>query len=133
MTVGAVRWCAGALTLLVAAAQREPPREPTSCGTNIVSATVVASYCSHRAANDDVIDLIILWRGRAGWFQRRFTGLFGAGGSRTLASGRAGLVSKHRLYDGVEIRFYADFDAGTVTIDDACSHSTGERQRRARG
>jgi len=39
--------------------------------------------------------------------------------SRTLGSGRAGQVSEHHLYDGVEIRFSADFDAGTVTIDDA--------------
>jgi hypothetical protein len=90
MTAGAARSCAGALTPLVAAAQRNPPREPTSCGTNIVSATVAASYCSHRAGSDDVIDLIILWRGRAGWSQRRFTAPFGVGGSRTLGSGRAG-------------------------------------------
>jgi hypothetical protein len=60
---------------------------------------------------------MILWRGRAGWFQRRLSG--GAGGSQTSAAGRGGLVSEHREYDDIHIRFSADFDARTVTIDDS--------------
>jgi len=119
MTAGATKWCACALTLLAAATQGELPRDPTSCGTNIVSATVVASYCSHRAGNEDAVDLMILWRGRAGWFQRGLTGQFGAGGTRTLGHDRAGLISEHRVYDDIRIAFSADFDAGTVMIDEA--------------
>jgi len=60
---------------------------------------------------------MILWRGRAGWFQRRLSG--GTGGSRTSTAGRGGLVSEYNDYDDINIGFSADFDARTVTIDDA--------------
>jgi len=91
-------------------------RESTTCGTNIVSATVVATYCSHRVGDDEKLDLLILWRGQPGWFQRRGIGPSGTRGSRTMGGGLNGQVSDYRTYDGVTVGFDADFDAGTVTI-----------------
>jgi hypothetical protein len=105
-------WCA--LTLLSASAQQ--PVESTTCETNIVSATVVATYCSHRSGSDDVVDLMILWRGRAGWFERGAGGRYGTGGSHTLGGGTAGHVSESRDYGDIQIRYDADFDARTVTL-----------------
>jgi hypothetical protein len=43
--------------------------ESTSCGSNIVSGTVVATFCSHVSGTDQLLDLLILWRGAPGWFQ----------------------------------------------------------------
>jgi hypothetical protein len=106
------------LLMLLAAAQRGQPRESTTCGTNIVSATVVATYCSHRVGDDDKLDLFILWRGQPGWFQRRGIGESGNRGSRTMGGSTNGHVSDYTTYNGVTIAFDADFDAGTVTIGD---------------
>jgi hypothetical protein len=105
-----------ALFMLLVAIQPGQVRESATCETNIVSATVVATYCSHRSGDDDIIDLMILWRGSAGWFQRRTTGRFASGGSHTVGGGSAGHVTEHRLYGDVEIRYNADFDSGIVTI-----------------
>lgn len=91
-------------------------REFTTCETNIVSATVVATYCSHAAGSDDIVDLMILWRGSPGWFQRRSGGRYGSGGSHMVGGGTGGHVTENRFYGDVEIRYDADFDARTVTI-----------------
>jgi len=104
-----------ALTLLSASVQQHV--ESTTCETNIVSATVVATYCSHRSGSDDAVDLMILWRGRAGWFQHGASGRNGTSGSHTLGGGTAGHVSESRVYGDIQIRYDADFDARTVTLD----------------
>lgn len=107
------------LVLLLAATQRGERRESTTCETNIVSATVVASYCSHASGRDDIVDLMILWRGRAGWFQRQSSsGRYGMGGSHTMGGGQAGHATERREYGDVHIRYDADFDTGTLTIGD---------------
>ena len=106
------------LLVLLITVQRGQPRESTTCETNIVSATVVATYCSHASGNDDIVDLIILWRGGAGWFQRRSSGRYGTGGSHTLGGGTAGRVTDYSAYGAVEIRYDADFDTRTLTIGD---------------
>src|SRR5689334_14559407 len=41
----------------------------TGCQSDIVSATVVTTSCTHAEHQTQVLDLLVLWRGRAGWFQ----------------------------------------------------------------
>jgi hypothetical protein len=104
-----------AMAVLAAVAQAHP-RETASCGSNIVSATVVATFCGHRAGDDEILDLFVLWRGRPGWFQRSDTGSRGGRGSRTFGAGTNGRVSQYESYGDVTVGFEADFDARTVTI-----------------
>jgi hypothetical protein len=105
-----------ALVMMLASVQPGQRRESTTCETNIVSATVLATYCSHASGNDDIVDLMILWRGGAGWFQRHGAGdTVGGTGSHTMGATK-GRVSEYRMYNGVTIGYDADFDAGTVTI-----------------
>jgi hypothetical protein len=117
------RWSAWLLSLcgasLVAAAgwMIQPPRESSSCQVNIVSSTVLAAYCGHRAGDDEMLDLLIAWRGEPGWFLRR-AGTSGTSGSRRFGAGMKGRVSQSETYNGVIIAFDADFDAGTVAIGD---------------
>jgi hypothetical protein len=103
------------LPMMLASVQPGQRRESTTCETNIVFATVLATYCSHASDNEDVVDLMILWRGQPGWFQRHGAGPIGGGGSHTIGATN-GRVSEYRMYNGVTIRYDADFDAGTVTI-----------------
>lgn len=110
------------LALLQAATRASPtPREPTGCGSNIVSATVVATFCGHREGDAEILDLLILWRGRAGWFQRTTPGVTGSRGSRTSAAGagRDGQVSEYTTYNDVTIGYDADFDRRTAAIEHA--------------
>jgi hypothetical protein len=86
-----------AASLAVAVGWIQPPREQPSCQYNIVSSTVVAAYCGHRAGDDEVLDLLIAWRGEPGWFQRG-DGATGGGGSRRL-----GRVSQYAIYNDVTI------------------------------
>jgi hypothetical protein len=106
-----------AASLLVAAfALFGQSREIASCGSNIVSSTVVATFCGHRLDNDEILDLLILWRGNPGWFQRREGGRVGGGGSRQFGAGTKGHVSQYSMYGDVTISFDADFDANIVKI-----------------
>jgi len=95
------------------------PREIVGCGSNIVSSTVVATFCGHRLGDNEMLDLLILWRGRPGWFHRREAGIDGGGGTNEFGAGAKGHVSQHSTYGGVTIAFDADFDAKTVTIGEA--------------
>ena len=52
----------------------------TGCDTNIVSATVAATFCGHASGDSQIVDLFILWRGRPGWFHAHGGGS-GSGGS----------------------------------------------------
>jgi hypothetical protein len=92
------------------------PRETGSCGSNIVSSTVVATFCGHRLDDNEMLDLLILWRGHPGWFQRRESGATGGGASRQFGGGMKGHVSQYSTYGDVSIGFNADFDADTVKI-----------------
>jgi len=66
------------------------------------------------------MDLLILWRGRPGWFYRNGSAGVGSSGfSRDSGGWTRGRVSQHRDYGNVTIGFDADFDAETVKIDDA--------------
>lgn len=109
--------CAVAVALAAVPDQRQP-RESASCGSNIVSATVVATFCGHREGDAEILDLFILWRGRPGWFQNRGTGSKGGRGSRTFGAGTHGRVSEYDTYGDITIGFDADFDARVVTIGD---------------
>ena len=97
--------------LAVAACQ---PRESASCQSDIVSSTVVATFCGHRAGNSELLDLLILWRGKPGWFQGDHSS--GAAGSRKFGARTNGEVSASQRYGGGTIAFDADFDARAVTI-----------------
>src|SRR3954465_3159814 len=87
-----------AIVMLWAFGQTVPqqPRESASCQSNIVSSTVVATFCGHRQGDNEMLDLLILWRGRQGGFQRHPTRRRGGGreGSRALmpAGGAAALA-----------------------------------------
>ena len=89
-------------------------RESSSCQTDIVSATVVSTYCGHHENGSEVLDLLILWRGKPGWFLG--AGLRGTGGTRTFGPGINGIVSSRETFGDVTIEFGADFDRRTATI-----------------
>jgi hypothetical protein len=91
---------------------------PRTCQSDIVSPSVVATFCGHAAGGDEILDLLILWRGGPGWFYRNGNAGVGGGGFSMDDGGwTRGRVSQHRDYGDVTIGFEADFDAETVTID----------------
>lgn len=94
-----------------------PREQQPSCQFNIVSSTVVAAYCGHSDGDDEVLDLLVAWRGQPGWFQLR-KGTTGGGGRSGFGTGPKGRVSQYAIYNSVTIAFEADFDANTVTIGD---------------
>ena len=98
-------------TMTLAADQR---RESSACQTDIVSATVVSTYCGHHDNGNEVLDLVVLWRGKPGWFLG--VGQRGTGGSRTFGPGMNGIVSARETYGDVTIEFTADFDQRVATI-----------------
>jgi hypothetical protein len=87
-----------------------------SCQSSIVSSTVVATFCGHRQDENEMLDLLIVWRGSPGWFQNRHFGGGGGGGSRKFGAGTKGYVAMQQAYGDVTISFDADFDANTVAI-----------------
>lgn len=93
-------------------------RESTSCQSNIVSSTVVVTFCGHRQGANEMLDLLIVWRGAPGWFHNRHFGGGGGGGFTQFGAGTKGVVAMHQAYGDVTIGFDADFDANTVTIGD---------------
>ena len=124
--------------ILTLATQQPPPpnlvnnrdtRVPdsTSCQFSIVSSTVVVAYCGHRVGDDEILDVLIAWRGKPGWFQRQLgaSGRSGGGGRRTfpvfingrVGTGMKGRVSQYQVYNNITTSFDADFDAGTVVVE----------------
>lgn len=93
----------------------QQPRESASCQSDIVSSTAVLTFCGHRQGDNEVVDLLILWRGKSGWFWTG-TGRGGSGGSRRFGAGTNGVVSQTQSYGEVTIAFRADFDSGSATI-----------------
>lgn len=90
---------------------------PRTCQSDIVSSSVVATFCGHPAAGDEMLDVLILWRGRPGWFYRQSHSGVGYGGSSLDSGGwTRGHVSQFATYGDVTIGFDADFDAETVKI-----------------
>ncbi len=105
------------ISVMVLAAAACQPRESTSCQSNIVSSTVVATFCGHRQGDNEILDLLILWRGKPGWFQRRYPGgVAGRGGSRVFGGGTNGIVSAYEAYGDVTIAYDANFDTNVATI-----------------
>jgi hypothetical protein len=88
----------------------------TGCQSNIVSSSVVATVCSHRDHDVEVLDLLILWRGKAGWFQRGRGMGSHAAGSTTMGGGMRGSASWSQSYGDVEITYEADFDARRAIV-----------------
>ncbi len=104
------------IAVTVLAAIVSQPRETASCQSDIVSSTVVTTFCGHRQGDNEVLDLLILWRGKPGWFQRHRPGSSGGGGSRVFGAGTNGVVSQSQTYGDVTIAFAANFDTNEVTI-----------------
>lgn len=94
----------------------QQPRESASCQSDIVSSTVVTTFCGHREGDNLVLDLLIVWRGEPGWFHRTGTGPHGSSGSRWSGGGVKGVVSHSWFYGDVTIAFDANFDTRTATI-----------------
>ena len=90
-------------------------REGASCQSDIVSSTIVSTFCGHRQGDNEVVDLLILWRSKPGWFWTG-TGRGGSGGSRRFGAGTNGVVSQTQSYGDVTIGFQADFDRHSATI-----------------
>ncbi len=107
-----------AMATLWAFAQAGPqqPRESASCQSDIVSSTVVSTFCGHRQGDNEIVDLLVLWRGKPGWFQRNGSGRSGGAGSRSFGAGTNGVVSHSQYYGEVTIAFRADFDSRSATI-----------------
>ena len=101
-------------TFALAIAQQ--PRESASCQSDIVSSTAVSTFCGHRQGDNEILDLLILWRGKPGWFQSTGSGRVGSGGSRQFGAGTNGVVSQTQSYGEITIAFHADFDRGLATI-----------------
>lgn len=112
VTVIVARVAAGIAIAAFAVGVTQELREFPSCQSDIVSSTVVSTFCGHRDGNAERLDLVILWRGQPGWFQSPFGAGTGAGAGRRVL----GRVSQSGSYGGVLIAFDADFDAGVVTI-----------------
>ena len=94
----------------------QQPPESASCQSDIVSSTAVSTFCGHRQSDNEIVDLLILWRGQPGWFQSKRGGRVGSGGSRTFGAGTKGVVSYAQSYGAVTIAFHADFDSNSATI-----------------
>jgi hypothetical protein len=108
-----------AAAVLMAAFSLSPQsNESASCQSSIVSSTVVATFCGHRQGTNELLDLLIVWRGSPGWFQNRHLGGGGGGGSTEFGGGTKGRVARHQAYGDVTISFDANFEANTVTIGD---------------
>ena len=116
-----------AVTILAATVAVQPLKR-VSCQSNIVSSTVVASFCSHREGDNELLDLLILWRGKPGWFLRRSPADGGGvGGSERFGGGMRGAVAQQQTYGAVTIAFDANFDTSVVTIGP--STVAGSRER----
>src|SRR5262245_41070551 len=104
-----------AIVTLWAFAQTAPPqpRESASCQSDIVSSTVVATFCGHQQGDNEIVDLLVLWRGKPRWFG---AGGSGGAGSRRFGAGTNGVVSHSQYYGAVTIALRADFDTGSATI-----------------
>ncbi len=95
--------------------------EGVSCGTQLVSSSVVSTYCGRRVEDSEMLELLVLWRGTPGWFNyRRPGGGFGQSNSGHATSNIFGM-SKGRTqqfarYGGFEIGIDADFDRGAVKM-----------------
>jgi hypothetical protein len=92
--------------------------EKISCQSDIVSSTVVATFCGHRQGANEMLDLLMVWRGAPGWFHNRPFGSVGGGGFNWFGAGTKGHVGMHQTYGNVTINFEVDFDANNLTIGD---------------
>ena len=63
-----------------------------------------------------MIDVVILWRGAAGWFQRGPSGRHGSGGSTVMGPATKGYVVHDATYGDIAISFDADFDTNTIKL-----------------
>jgi hypothetical protein len=90
---------------------------PVGCGTNIISSTVVSIYCGHREGDDEMLDLLVLWRGTPGWFNRA-GGRGSSGGSSGVGAGRGtkGFAYQYSTYGDITIGVDLNFDANTAKI-----------------
>lgn len=114
MTVATLLAAVSVSTLSVSAIQQR--YESVSCQSDIVSSTVVATFCGHPEGNTLVLDLLILWRGEPGWFHGTTAGVRGSSGSSVSGRGIRGAVSHSTHYGGVTIGFDANFDTRTATV-----------------
>jgi hypothetical protein len=91
------------------------PRDSATCQSDIVSSTVVSTFCGHREGDTQMLDLLILWRGAPGWFHAAGTGRRGSSGSSVIG-GTKGTVSQSASYGAATIAFEANFDTGVATV-----------------
>ena len=73
MTVAVFGHACFAAALFTVAAVPLQPRGSSRCQAQVLSATVLATSCSHPDGDRQTLDLFIMWRGSPGWFQRSET------------------------------------------------------------
>jgi hypothetical protein len=95
------------------------PEEDRVCDAQFVSATVIATVCTHVSGDHKMLDLLLMWRGAPNWYQRSDDGRRTREVVRDFARGEHGRVAQFRTYADVTVGFDVDFDADTVTIDGA--------------
>jgi hypothetical protein len=106
-----------AASLFTVAAVPSQQRGSSRCQAQVLSATVLATSCSHPDGDRQALDLFIMWRGSPGWFQRSENGVKTPEVVRDFALGKPGRVAQYRTYGDVTAGFDADFADRKVTID----------------
>ena len=104
------------LVTVTAVSQSEGKRD---CDTQFMSAAVVATGCTHAVSGHRVLDLLIIWRGAPGWFQRSENGGVVTDVTRDFARGEQGRVAQFTTYADITVGFDAHFDDQTVSVDTA--------------
>jgi hypothetical protein len=111
--------CIAAHLVTASAISSRVPGDDRDCVADVVSATVIATVCTHVSRDHKMLDLLLMWRGAPNWYQRSENGGRTKEVVRDFARGERGRVAQFRTYAQVTIGFDADFDADTVTIDGA--------------
>jgi hypothetical protein len=114
LAVGGILLCIAVSATVIAVSQ---PAETRDCETQFMSLTVVATACTHGANGQRVLDLLVMWRGAPGWYQRNENGGQMKDVVRDFARGEPGRVAQFRTYSDITVGFDAHFDDQTVTID----------------
>jgi len=87
-------------------------REQTICGGGQpISPTVVSTYCGHRQDGNEVVDLLVLWRGAPGWFNR-------AGGRGKGAGSSGNSAYQYAQFGDVSIGIELNGEARTAKVHD---------------
>lgn len=101
---------AGGRAFAQSSARRPMPDDGVMSATIPVSAVALASFVTKRDTKYLELDLLVLWRGRPGWFM-------GGDGRRSGGGGSPGWWSTYFEYNGVSHEVQLQYDPRTAHID----------------